>query len=601
MLALAAAALLVTAAPASADDDRVASYTQAITLAADGTAHVVLDLVVDFGSSPNHGPYLTLPVKQRYDDTRDRVFRVTDVEATSRTAPAPVDTEEEAGLLVVRIGEEDTTVTGEHTYRISYDVQGWVNPAGYAFPAGPLEHDELYLDAVDRAWTMPIDRASVTVTGPTGPIDVACYAGPVGSTDECDRLTPTSGGARFDQRGLQPYQPLTVALAWPAGTFDAEPLLQERWSAGRAFALTPWTGAGAVLVGLVGTGLVVGRARRRGRDQAFLGLTPGLTPAPGQTAATGPRPALPVSVQFAPPPGLRPGQLGTLVDEHADVRDVTATLVDLAVRGYLVIERTGDGAEPDWVLHRTDKPDDDLVGYEHRLLSAVFEDGGRVALSDLRTTFLATLHRVQELLYDDVTERGWFAGNPSGVRARWVGAGVGVILLGALVTTLLAIWTHAALVGLPLVAVGVLVLLVARTAPARTPTGSAVLAQTEGFRRYLATAEADQLRFEEGEDLFSRYLPFAVAFGLTDRWTRVFAELAARGAALPDPTWYVGAWGHGAFWAYAGAFGEDVARFTSVADAAISAPTPSTSGGSGFSSGGGFSGGGIGGGGGGSW
>ena len=58
-----------------------------------------------------------------------------------------------------------------------------------------------------------------------------------------------------------------------------------------------------------------------------------------------------------------------------------------------------------------------------------------------------------------------------------------------------------------------------------------MLAQSLGFRRYLATAEANQLRFEEGEDIFSRYLPYAIVFGLADRWARVFSELAAQGRA----------------------------------------------------------------------
>ena len=61
----------------------------------------------------------------------------------------------------------------------------------------------------------------------------------------------------------------------------------------------------------------------------------------------------PVAVQFPPPEGLRPGQLGTLLDERANVVDVTATIVDLAVRGHLRIEElAAQGALPsrDWLL-----------------------------------------------------------------------------------------------------------------------------------------------------------------------------------------------------------------------------------------------------------
>ena len=137
-------------------------------------------------------------------------------------------------------------------------------------------------------------------------------------------------------------------------------------------------------------------------------------------------------------------------------------------------------------------------------------------------------------------------------------------------------------------------------APARTAEGSAVLAQTQGFSLYLETAEANQLRFEEGEDLFSRYLPYAVAFGLTERWASLFAQLAAQGRTLAEPTWFVGPHvGTYPFWAMAGSLGHDLESFTSAAQTSFTAAAPGSSGGSGFSGGGG--GGGVGGGGGGTW
>ena len=137
-----------------------------------------------------------------------------------------------------------------------------------------------------------------------------------------------------------------------------------------------------------------------------------------------------------------------------------------------------------------------------------------------------------------------------------------------------------------------------RSMPARTGEGSAVLARTLGFRRYLATAEAGQIRFEEGEDVFSKYLPYAIVFGEADRWAKVFATLAtAGGAAAVAPTvaWYTSP--HA--WTYA-SFGESVNSFSVTTAGSISAAAASSS--SGFGGGGGgFSGGGFGGGGGGGW
>jgi uncharacterized membrane protein YgcG len=438
---------------------------------------------------------------------------------------------------------------------------------------------------------------SVRVVGPAEVLDVACWR--VGS-DPCASATSQGEVAEFADPEVARYTPFTVAVAFPAGTFGGvEPILQERWAAGRAFAVNPATGLGAGLVGLVGGALVVRRTRRKGADEEFVGLTPGLMPA-GDPGVVGARTKRPVTVQFQPPPGFRPGQIGTLVDEVADPHDVTATIIDLAVRQYLRIVRLEDGtADGDWRLDRSEKSDHALEPFEALLLHEIFDNRTSVQLSDLKTTFASSMAIDQTALYDDVTRRGWFRGNPRSARLAWAGQGVAVLLGAIALTTLLAMRTNWGLVGLPLVGVGILMLALTNAAPARTAAGTAVLHQAEGFRHYLATAEANQLRFEEGEDLFSRYLPFAVAFGLTERWAHLFAQLAAQGRTLAQPGWYVTPYHGAAFWSMAGTLGRDLTGFTSAATAAISAPAPGSSGGSGFSGGGG--GGGVGGGGGGSW
>ena len=125
----------------------------------------------------------------------------------------------------------------------------------------------------------------------------------------------------------------------------------------------------------------------------------------------------------------------------------------------------------------------------------------------------------------------------------------------------------------------------------RTADGSAVLAQTRGFELYLRTAEADQIKFEEGIDVFSRYLPYAIMFGVAERWTKVFEQLAAEGRYVFDTTWYTG-------YGYGYGFGHLASSMDTLAHTMSSSmqhATAATSGGSGFSGGGGFGGGGGGG------
>jgi len=308
-----------------------------------------------------------------------------------------------------------------------------------------------------------------------------------------------------------------------------------------------------------------------------------------------------VAVAFTPPPGLRPGQIGTLLDEQANVLDVTATIVDLAVRGHLRIEeleRPHWFSPRDWRLVRlAPPPGEELLPFEQELLSGLFQSGEQVRLSELKKTFAPRLAAVQTKLYEDVTAAGWFRGRPDRVRARWSAAGLVVAAAGVGLTWLLRHQLHWAPVGLAVVLVGLALSWLGRKMPARTAAGSAVLAQAEGFRQYIRTAEAEQLRFEEREQVFSRYLPYAIVFGEAERWVSVFGVLAATGAGSPGtgPGWYVGPSG----WDMSH-LDESLSGFTTSASSAFAAATPSSSGGSGFG-GGGSSGGGGGGGGGSSW
>ncbi|WP_421732949.1 DUF2207 domain-containing protein [Cellulomonas sp.] len=600
-------ALTAAAAPDQTSGREITRYDVTASLAADGTMRVTLDFDFDFGDDPGHGPFLSLPTRVYYDENLDRAFRYTDISASSSTdAPDGVNKESTSDALILRIGDEDIdNVSGVQTYHVEYTADGLLNPAN-AQHSG----DELYWNVIGAGWEIPLGDLSVAVDGPAPVEGAACFAGPYGSTTPCTSSSFAGSSSTFTQDLVPLGDQFSTVTGWPAGTFPGvEPILVDKPDPLAPVRPASPLGIVALLVLVGGAVLAIVRVRRVGRDKAYLGLTPGLRPADNQPgAATGFRDRREVvSVQFQPPAGVRPGEMGTLLDEKADPVDVTATLVDLAVRGWLRIEEVPRSnpkkKAKDWTLVQLKNKDGSLLPYEDELLSSIFASSTSVTLSDLKTTFAASMAKVQDGLYEHVTQSGWFRANPKSVRARWYGAGIALAILG-IVLTFVAFGAGLsvgglALVPLALLVVGVLVTILGKAAPARTEDGTAVLAQSLGFRRYLATAEANQLRFEEGEDIFSRYLPYAIVFGLADRWARVFAELAAQGRSFEQPGWYVGGYYPGANIYWATAFASSMDRFQSVATEAISAPTPGSSGGSGFS--GGFSGGGVGGGGGGGW
>lgn len=612
------AALIPAAAHATSEGRSVDRWDTVYTLAEDGSARVRVEIDFDFGNNPGHGPYWTLPIKQGYDDTHDRMYQVTDVTASSPTgAPASVYLEEGDAWLVVRVGDTAVdNVSGVQTYVLEYTVAGVMNSTTAEETSTGAAGDEFYWNAIGDGWETPVRNASVTVVGLADVTDARCWAGATGATSACGQAEISGATATFAQDSLAPGEPFSVAVLYPAGTYATQPVLVESNDFARAFRITPWTVGGALLILFGGGWLIVRRLLASGTDQAYAGITPGNSPALGAEASVTRRDrSAPVAVAFAPPAGLRPGQLGTLIDEKADPRDVTATVVDLAVRGYLVIEEVqavGDGRGPgkkgkapeDYVLIKSRDVDEALLAYERHLFEAIFDARDRIPLSELTITLHPDAESVQAELYREVTALGWFKGNPSHVRNTWAGGGLALIVGGVMGIIALAAWTSAALLGVPVVILGVVMLATAKAAPARTPEGSRILAQARGFELYLRTAEGEQLRFEEGQDIFSRYLPYAIAFGVAEQWARAFEKLAAQGAALAEPTWYHGV-AYGAFWLHAGGFGHRMSEFAQLADAAMSPATPSSSGGSAFSgggfSGGGFSGGGGGGGGGGGW
>jgi uncharacterized membrane protein YgcG len=545
-----------------------------------------------FGSTARHGIYRYIPDRLRYDDRYDRVYPIDLVSvSTSAGTPDDVDTSSQDGNFVIRIGDPDTTITGEHTYTIVYRVHGAMN--GFA------DHDELYWNAIGDTWEQDIGQMRVRVEAPAAITRTACFHGPYGATFRCDRTQTKGGVATFLQNGLGSSNAMTFVVALPPGTVGSTaPILDERWSFSRAFSVTPVTAGGAGALAVVVVGGFAWLLWRRARDLRYRGsqidqVMGGPTETETQRVPLFESGEAPV--EFAPPENVRPGEIGTLIDEEANTLDVSATIVDLAVRKYLRIEEIPKKwflGKADWKLIRLEHDDAELLPYERMLWNGLFETGTEVELHDLKKTFSARLQKVKDSLYADMVSKKWFSRRPDKVRATWTGIGVLASIVGIAVMIALAVFTHAGLLGVPLVLGGLLLLAVAHRMPARTAKGTAMSRRVNGFRRVIETAEEHTAKWAEQENVFTRYLPYAIVFDVTDKWAKAFEGLGQMPS--DDLSWYVSS----RPFVYTD-FADSMSSFAVTTSGVISA-TPAGSGGSGFG-GGGSSGGGGGGGGGGSW
>jgi uncharacterized membrane protein len=128
-----------------------------------------------------------------------------------------------------------------------------------------------------------------------------------------------------------------------------------------------------------------------------------------------------------------------------------------------------------------------------------------------------------------------------------------------------------------------------RIMPARTVEGARALERVLGFEEFLRRVEGERFeRLVKTPEMFERFLPFAMAFGVERKWAKAF-----QGIYREPPRWYVGTTS-GPF--DLNGFSSRLGDLSSRTSSAMSS-SPRSSGGSGFS--GGSSGGGSGGGGGG--
>lgn len=590
VIALALALAFGRSAPASADEGWVIlSFEAHYTINPDGTVLVTEDILVDFRGLQRHGIFREIPVEYRYDP--DPYYRrhmpITVHSVDNGTQRHKYETSRVGANLRIKIGDPDLTVTGRQRYRITYTVRGALN----AFEAS----DELYWNATGNDWSVRIESALVVVEAPSIS-RVTCFEGRRGSDAPCrGALLSTTSASFLATRSLAPSEGLTFVVELPKGAVAVgAPILKPapglpaiREAAG----LKPAPIAASILVGVLAFG-AVGRLWWLGGRDRWLGDVHYLT---GATAERR-KPLFAretVVVEYTPPElpktrrRLRPAEIGVLLDERADTLDVSATIVDLAVRGYLVVT---DEGKKDWQMELRREADAELRPYEKRLLNALFQSETTVRLKDLKDSFYTDLAKVKQDLYkESVRTNHFFPTNPETVRAVYKVVGFMLAGAGVAATYILGLFS-VGVVGVPLVLAGLGIVVISNAMPHRTGIGREMYRRSLGFREFMETAETDKQRFYEEENIFDKYLPYAIVFGSTRKWAKAFQGIESQPG---EHSWY-----RSPMPFVATSFIRDVESFSSSVSSAISS-TPSSSGSSGFS--GGSSGGGGGGGGGGSW
>lgn len=531
----------------------IRGYDTQITVQKEGRIQVVEKINYDFEDLYKHGIYRDIPVIKKNSDGKEFTL---DVQVQSVKDEQGVDYNYTSLLvnnnLSIKIGDANRTITGIHTYIISYLVGGALTYYS--------DHDELYWNSTGNDWAVNLENVNATVRFPEGvqmtAVKTICYTGAAGSTAQDCKVLSEQNSSSASAANLSTGSGLTLVASFPKGLVA---VLEPK----------PYTAFENTLLGKIIIGIFI----------ALLGIGALIwyiilpIYIPIKWYLTGRDPASQdVRVWYDPPKAddrtLTPAETGSLVDETVDMRDIFGSLIQLAQKGYFQIVEGKKGeftfVKKDWNSEGT------LLLFEKKLLDDLFAGANECRLKGRDLS--SEMADVTSNLYSQVVSDGFFKTNPQSTRTKYFAIAGAALFTGNIFLAIVAF-------------------IFAKFMPAKTVLGAQQASVGRSLKTFLSSQER-QLEFQaKNQMMFEKLLPYAVAFGVEKIWAERFKDIT-----LTQPSWYTG--NNTVF----SAIYLSSMLHSSVSTFSYSAtPTRSSSGFSSGFGGGGFSGGGGGGGGGGSW
>jgi uncharacterized membrane protein len=552
---------LFFASTAKAQSLEYKSFDSKIKINQDYSIDVTETVLVNFTSS-HHGIFRNIP------EGNVRVLSITDEKGTGYIYKVSG-----GNVKQIKIGDPDNTISGVHTYMISYHVRDAIKEFS--------DHFELYWNITGSDWDNILPTPTANISSPFAKITkIQCFAGEVGTSLEACSGSFTDNEAQFSSKvntGVGSDFTVVLALDKNNNFISPTPIqriiywLLDNWY----FLLTPLP----LLIPLFFW-------FKRGRDQRYVSENIYYEPSDQKTRTVGlfERKFLPLV--YSPIKGLTPAQVGTIIDEKVDLADVVAEIMELAHLRYMKIKRIpkkGLFGKDDYEFTKTSDDTTKLTKYQQIIMDGLFESGSPMLLSDLKNKFYKDLKSFKDELYENMKENKFFDDNPESVRSNWVGI---IIFMGMGIFFLINVSsgdTNGLAVFLTVIFGGIGYLF-ARAMPRRTPHGYALYRQIEGLKWYINKGLWRQ-EIAEKRLFIDEILPLAITLGVVDKLTHDMKDLGI------EPPKYISG-------VTSGNFASSLSSFQSSAGSAL-ASAPGGSGGSGFS--GGSSRGGGGGGGGGGW
>ncbi len=534
------AILIISFIPTYTFAEVVKNFDSIVTINTDRSIQVEENISYDFGENERRGIYRTIPL---------RGINIKGDIQTLQNGKAATQDISRGGDITIKIGDEDTYITGLNKYNITYQVKGVIEKL--------QDRDELYWQITGTEWEVPIEQASATILLPEDLQEkvgdtLYCYTGISSSTAQDCSITWTN--ARTIEitanQSLAAGEGLTFAIGFPFGTLTP---------------LTWWEENQELIYRIIAAGiLIIGSLiiyfvwNTWGRD---------------------PKIRTPIVRQYDAPKGMSPAGIIRLKNTYSTPVEISATIISLAQQGILNITQI---EEKKWFskgIYQFDLKDipteKKLKPFEQELVNILFKDNRKtVTTKDLTDEHVGDkFSAIYNSIYQDEVKQ-YYVTNPIILRSILGTMAALLLILTFVLGVSTSIW-----IAVSLFILAIFTVISASYAPKRTEAGTRVLEHILGLEEYIKVAEKDRLQFQEKEYIFFEILPYAIALGLATVWAKAF-----EGLITTNPDWYTS--NNGVIFI--------PTDFVSSIDSSLSSVSSS-------SSGGGDVGGGFGGGGGGSW
>lgn len=484
--------------------ERIQYFETTLRLRKDCSLEINERIVVDFGHVRRSGIYRMIPT--RYNSYGNTFTMDVDIHSVSDQFGEPYqwDVSSQDRDLIIRIGDRDRMVKGVHTYRIQYTVRRAVNFFG--------QKPQLYWNLTGNEWPFPVERVKASFYPPPGTstdgISATCKKG-AGTSTENIAISVLPTAVIITSENLEPAEGLILDAYLPSGLVSPpSPLHQVLWQ------LKAW--AMAFVIPIITFILLLWQwYLTGGRLEQSKTIVP----------------------QRSPPKDLTPSEVGTLVHGHFELKDVVSMLFDLACRGHFKIREARkedyqflSSRDYEFIKLPNAQKESNLSVHEQQFMQRLFYPNlDSVRLSDLRGNFSSSLPDIGNGIYQSLVKRKYFKGTPQSVRISYMLVSLLLCLLGVF----FILKDGPVAVGLFISTV--VVLLMAPFMSAKTVSGTEVLRDCLGFKRFVEMAERDRVAklAQDDANIFSKLLPYAMVLDEEQSWAENFRDLISK-----PPDWY---------------------------------------------------------------